>query len=94
MLQRPMITTEIGTGTSYVNLDGETGLVVAPSDPRALRDAMCRLDGDPGLAEHLGIAARRRFEKLFSADTMGRQYLGLYRDLTGQQGARAAADKA
>ncbi len=40
---RPMISCEIGTGTSFVNRDGETGLVVAPADPAALADAMRRL---------------------------------------------------
>lgn len=33
MFGKPMISTEIGTGTSYVNVDGETGLVVPASDP-------------------------------------------------------------
>jgi glycosyltransferase involved in cell wall biosynthesis len=43
MFGKPMISSEIGTGTSFVNIDGETGLVVPPSDPDALRRAMAYL---------------------------------------------------
>src|SRR5690554_7273157 len=43
MFGKPMISSEIGTGTTYINIDGETGLVVPPSDPAALRAAMHQL---------------------------------------------------
>jgi rhamnosyl/mannosyltransferase len=82
MLRRPMITTEVGSGTSYVNRDGETGLVVPPADPAALREAMLRLERDSGLAERMGEGARRRFERLFAAEAMGEGYVALYRELT------------
>jgi glycosyltransferase involved in cell wall biosynthesis len=36
----PVITTELGTGTSYYNIDGQTGLVVPPKDPKALAEAI------------------------------------------------------
>ena len=67
---RPMISCEIGTGTSFVNAGGETGLVVPPADPEALAGAMRRLDADPGLRARMGAAARQRFERLFRAETM------------------------
>ena len=50
MFGKPLISTEIGTGTSYVNVDGETGLIVRPSDPLALRAGMQRLWDDDALA--------------------------------------------
>ena len=40
MYGKPLISSEIGTGTTYINIDKETGLVVPPSDPIALREAM------------------------------------------------------
>jgi len=46
---KPLISCEIGTGTSYVNLDGETGLVIAPADPNALAAAMQTLWHDAPL---------------------------------------------
>lgn len=36
----PVVTTEIGTGTSFYNLDGETGMVVKPCDPDGLSQAI------------------------------------------------------
>jgi len=78
MQGRPLISTEIGTGTSYVNVDEETGFVVPPADPRRLREAMQRLAFDPGLAETLGQGARRRFEQYFTGEVMGEKYVALY----------------
>jgi rhamnosyl/mannosyltransferase len=78
---KPMICCEIGTGTSYINADGETGSVVPPEDPQALRAAMQRFAQDPALAQRMGAAARRRFEVRFTAMQMARSYHALYREL-------------
>jgi rhamnosyl/mannosyltransferase len=81
MFRKPLITAEIGTGTSYVNIDGETGLVVPASNSEALRDAMARLYNEPGLAVRLGTNARIRFEECFTAERMVNSYTSLYRQL-------------
>jgi glycosyltransferase involved in cell wall biosynthesis len=81
MFGKPMISTEIGTGTSYVNVAGETGLVVAPSDPMALRAAMQRLWDDEALVSRMGMAAKQRFEAHFTANAMVNSYVDLYRRL-------------
>ncbi len=81
MFGRPMLSTEIGTGTSYVNLDQVTGYVVPGSDPVALRGAMGRLWSDEAQAARFGIAARARFESMFTADKMADAYVRLYRRL-------------
>jgi rhamnosyl/mannosyltransferase len=82
MHRRPLISTEVGSGTSYVNIDGETGLVVEPSSPAALRRAMDTLWRDPALAERLGQNARKRYETLFTGRLMGARYYDLYQRLT------------
>ncbi|CAN7755973.1 glycosyltransferase family 4 protein [Caballeronia sp. LjRoot29] len=84
MFGKAMISTEIGTGTSYVNVDGETGLVVPASDPGALKEAMEKLWNDEELARTLGKAAESRFQSLFTADRMVDKYVDLYRRLTGK----------
>lgn len=81
MSAKPMICCEIGTGTSYINMDGVTGLVVPPEDPQALRAAMQRLADDPAMAQSMGDAARARFETLFSARRMAQSYQAIYREL-------------
>lgn len=78
---KPMITCEIGTGTSFINLHGETGLVVAPGHAQELADAITLLWQDKTRAQQLGAAARRRYLASFSGLAMGRQYAALFRRL-------------
>jgi glycosyltransferase involved in cell wall biosynthesis len=66
----PVITTELGTGTSWVNRAGVTGLVVPPGNPGALAAAIGELLASAGRLEAYGAAARQRAERLFSAETM------------------------
>ena len=78
MHKKPMISTEIGTGTSYINVHEETGLVVPPGNPRALRSAMQYLQGNPEVCSIMGQKSRERYERLFTAKTMGERYWNLY----------------
>jgi len=75
------VSCEIGTGTSFVNLEGETGFVVPPESPGAFAHAMNALLGDRALAEKFGCAARRRYEALFSGPALGKAYTQLYQDV-------------
>jgi rhamnosyl/mannosyltransferase len=81
MCARPMVSCEIGTGTSFINLDGVTGWTVPPQDPNALRDALHKLQEHPEIAAAMGNAARRRFEELFTAQRMVRAYRDAYGEL-------------
>jgi len=81
MFGKPMISCEIGTGTSFVNQHDETGLVIPPEDPRALAQAMNLLLAGDDLALQFGDAARKRYELLFSGPTMGKVYSNLYKEL-------------
>lgn len=78
---KPLVSCEIGTGTTYVNVAGETGLVVPPEDATALRSALARLLADEDLAQQLGAAARRRYEALFSGGALGAAYAALYAEM-------------
>jgi rhamnosyl/mannosyltransferase len=82
---RPMITCEIDSGTSYVNADGETGIVVEPRNPSALAKAMNLLLADRDAAEQFGAKARRRYEQLFTGRAMGEAYAGLYKELLARK---------
>ncbi len=78
MYARSMVSCEIGSGTSYANIDGETGFVVSPENPDALAVAMNTLLEDSALADKFGRAARRRYEALFSGPALGKAYSELY----------------
>ena len=58
--------------------DGVDGLLVAPDDPGALRDALARLLADGALRARLGSAARATFERRFSAETLVATVRALY----------------
>lgn len=75
----PAISTALGTGTDWVNLDGQTGLVVPPSNVGALATAFERLR-DPELRGRLGAEAARRAAKLFSFDDHVDELEAVYRE--------------
>lgn len=81
MYCKPMISSEIGTGTTFINIADQTGLVVPPSDPAALRQAMRYLWEHPKQAAEMGQRAGERYLKYFTADQMVRSYVELYKDL-------------
>lgn len=90
MYGRPLVSTEVGSGTSHVNVDGETGLVVAPGSPSALRQAMDQLHHRPDMARMMGRNARRRYEQLFTGELMGLRYAEIYREVNGEASESAA----
>ena len=81
MASKPLISADINTGTTYVNTNGETGIVVKPGDVASLRDAMITLSADDQLVTAMGRAARDRFDKKLTADIMGSKYFKLYQML-------------
>ena len=81
MYGKPMISCEIGTGTSYINIDGETGLVVPPRNPVAFRAAMRYLWENFDVAKTMGQRAEERYWNLFTADKMAASYYTLYQEL-------------
>lgn len=85
MFKRPQISCEIGTGTSFVNAHEESGIVVPPESPDELGRAMSRLLDDSSLADRMGLAARARYERLFSGAALGSAYANLYREVAGWQ---------
>lgn len=80
---KPMVTCEIGTGTSYVNLHGETGLVIPPENPNELAASMNSIFSDDQLALKYAQGARSRYEQLFSGPALGKAYAGLYKEVVG-----------
>lgn len=80
----PCVSTELGTGTSYANRHGETGLVVQPGDAAALARAINILLASPELRRHYGANGRRRVERLFTSERMLDGVEAVYRDALGR----------
>ncbi len=77
----PCITTEVGTGTSWIVQDEVTGLVVPPADPPALAEAIRSLLRDPARRRLMGQAGRERVVQHFSVEQMTRRVRALYEEL-------------
>lgn len=80
MFGKPMISCEIGTGTSYINTN-DTGLIVEPENVEALRGAMQYLWDNPEIAKSKGSAALKRFTEIFTAKQMAEKYVEVYKSL-------------
>jgi glycosyltransferase involved in cell wall biosynthesis len=79
---RPVVATRVG-GLLDLVVDGETGIVVPPRDPAALRSALERLLADPDLRRKLGSAGRDRARTHFSWERVTDVTLAAYAEAMG-----------
>jgi glycosyltransferase involved in cell wall biosynthesis len=78
---KPVISTELGTGTSFVNIDGKTGITVNPGNSDSLSIAIQYLIDNPEERLTLGINGYNRVRKMFTADKMIKKTIQLYEDV-------------
>ncbi|MES2159785.1 MAG: glycosyltransferase family 4 protein [Pseudomonadota bacterium] len=76
----PVISTPVG-GIPEAVSDGVEGYLVAPGDVAALAERIERLLTEPGLAERMGAAARRKVATTFSAEAVLPRIEELYQQL-------------
>lgn len=79
----PLVTTELGTATSFYNEHGTTGFVVPPGDVKALAESLSTLVGTAELRARMRYAARERV-KDFSLSSMLDAYEALYAEMEAQ----------
>lgn len=73
----PVVAADVD-GLREVIVDGETGILVPPADPRALAAALVRLLGAPEAARAMGRKGRLRVGEHFTVDRFARVTLALY----------------
>jgi glycosyltransferase involved in cell wall biosynthesis len=76
---RPVVAGAVG-GLLDLVVDGQTGLLVPPRDPAALRAALERLLADGALRRRLGVAGRDRARRLLSWKTVTEATIAVYRE--------------
>ena len=74
---RAIVTTDVPGCREVVN-DGENGLLVPVRNAQALALAIQRLAADADLRVRMGLAGRRRVERLYSTTTINAQTLAVY----------------
>jgi glycosyltransferase involved in cell wall biosynthesis len=67
---KPLVTTELGTGTSSVNVHGLTGRVVPPRSSASLAECINGLLADEQLMHSMGDAGRKRVRDEFLMETV------------------------
>ncbi len=85
---RPVIASRIG-GLAELLIDGETGVLVPPADPVALRQALQRLLADPAERKRMGQAARLVATRLH-ANVVVPRIERIYAELVGGEGITPA----
>ncbi|MDD1782477.1 glycosyltransferase [Enterovibrio sp. ZSDZ35] len=81
MHSKPLVTCDIGTGTSFVNKHQETGLVVEPENPKALAQAINSIVSDMDMLCEYQSSARKRYENFFSSQAVSQQYMNIYHSI-------------
>lgn len=80
---KPVVCCELGNGVTYVNRNGETGLVVPPRDVPALAGALRTLLADEAMRARFGAQGRIRVDAEFSMEALRRGTLRVYREALG-----------
>lgn len=83
----PCVTTEVGTGSSFVVQDGVTGLVVPPEQPAQLAQAIQRLLDDSELRRTMGAAGQVRVQQLFTVEKLLARVTAVYEAVLGENAA-------
>lgn len=81
VMGRPIVATRNG-GLTDIVADGETGLLVPPGDPQALRTALQALLDDPERRERMGALAKERVTR-FQASSVVTNFEQVYQELLG-----------
>lgn len=84
---KPVVSTRLGTGVEFVNMDGKTGLVVPPADSKALARAINELLNDAGRRERMGEFARKRARNELGLERMFRSIDSVYQRVLSQKDA-------
>ena len=80
----PSVVTRVGGNPEAVN-DGENGFLVPPEDDESAAQRLLFLLRNPAEAAQMGAAARLTVQTRFSAETMIKQLLDVYRELMAQR---------
>jgi rhamnosyl/mannosyltransferase len=79
--RKPVISTNLPTGVTWVNQHGKTGYIVSPGNVEELAKSMRHLISNSRLRKEMGEAGRMRVEQHFTAAKMAAAMLEVYREM-------------
>lgn len=77
---KPVVASRVG-GIPEIVLDGKTGVLVPPKDPKRLAEAIIRLLSDRDRCRQMGEEGKKRMDERFSSEAMVTQIDRLYQEL-------------
>lgn len=86
----PVVATRSG-GNPELMIEGSTGVLVPPEDPRALAEAIVALLTDETRRKRMGEAGKRRVEQCFGMRACASAYDRLFQQVIQARASRAAA---
>lgn len=81
MFGKPLISCEIGSGTTFINKHMHTGIVIKPANKDDLLNAMEYLWKNENIARELGENAKDRYQNIFNLDVMSKGYADVYKNI-------------
>ena len=78
---KPVISTELGTGTSFVNQNGITGFVVPPKNSEFLTKVIKKIVANDEIVKEFGKNALNRAKKEFSLEKMLKRTVLVYQNI-------------
>ncbi len=81
---KPAISTELETGTSFVNRHQVSGLVIPPANSKAIKQAMHLLLTDEILYQRLREGTQTHYQQYFKVNFMRDKHIQLYKDISRQ----------
>jgi rhamnosyl/mannosyltransferase len=78
---KPVVSTDLGTGTSFVNCHRQTGVVVPPNDPAVLATALRELLNSPEKRKIYGQNGFNRVQTHFHVKKMVESTIDIYRQV-------------
>ncbi|MEM3372420.1 MAG: glycosyltransferase family 4 protein [Candidatus Korarchaeum sp.] len=79
----PILASSVG-GIPYLVEDGETGLLVDPTNPKEIAEKLLILTSDEALRRRIGEKAKAEAGRRWKADVVARQLLNLYLEVCGE----------
>lgn len=94
LFRKPVVSTAVeGSGITWANIDGKTGYVVEPRNPKALAEAIERICTNEGLYARFGEAGFKRATEVFTVKRMLDSTIDVYDGVIGGGVSRQEAEK-